>query len=158
MFHDRACQHLETQFMQPVMSHRKRVREFGVALQTDFPEPKFLGSLLKANHILKNRKVTTLARDVKMILYVDPIEPGGNSSFQSRSGMRHLWSIFLSTHGSRQTALTVVPLPGTDSTLNLPPVCSVLSFIPDSPYDLAQPGTSSKSNPIPSSVMLSSIT
>ena len=53
---------METQFMQPVMSHRKRLREFGVALQPDFPELKFSGSLLKANHILKNRKVTTLAR------------------------------------------------------------------------------------------------
>jgi hypothetical protein len=44
------------------MSHRKSLREFGVALQSDFPELKFSISLLKANHILKNRKITTLVR------------------------------------------------------------------------------------------------
>jgi hypothetical protein len=43
------------------MSHRKRLREFGVALRPDFPELKSSSSLLKANHILKNRKITTPA-------------------------------------------------------------------------------------------------
>lgn len=45
------------------LSHRKCLRHFGT-MKTRFPEPKFSCRLLKAHHIMKNRKVTTLARGV----------------------------------------------------------------------------------------------
>jgi len=46
------------------LPHPKCLCHFG-ALKTRFSGLKFSGGFLKANHILKNRKVTTLARKVK---------------------------------------------------------------------------------------------